>query len=300
MVGGKEKLLPPSHTGEKGRQWIKLGSYSGKTSIEAFLKRFDICSVHNGWSDSDRLDQLMCALVEPANQLLWECGTDPDWSWKDLVQILRNRYGSDSQSSLYQTQLGTRKQKEGEDLNVLVQDIRRLLTLAYPGPPSIHRETIAIRAFLDALRDKALALKVREREPASLDEAHKLALRLECYNKTEEESRDGNDRRYGRVKVVREEDNLAEVIRRVVKDELEPQRRRLEQIERLVGSPRGPFTTPVAEPRVGPVRSDEHLVWRSTSIPARRRFRKEQAKFHSTPNSLLRVSGYGTLRARLP
>ena len=246
-AGGGENKWSGDHTSGKGRQWIKLGTYNGKTSVEAFLKRFEICSGHNGWSDSDRLDQLMCALVEPVNQLLWECGTDPDWSWKDLVQTLRNRYGSGSQSSLYQTQLGTRRQKDGEDLNSLVHDIRRLLTLAYPGPHSSHREIIAIRAFLDALRDKALALKVREREPTSLDEALKLALRLECYGKAEEESTGGTDRRFGRVKAVHEEGHSTEIIRRVLKEELEPQRRRLEQLESLVETLRRPSTTAMAD-----------------------------------------------------
>ena len=217
---------------EKSRQWIKLGNYSGRSSIEAFIRRFEICAANNGWSSDERLNQLLCSLTEPANQLLFECEASSITSWTDLVQLLRSRYGSTTQVSLYQTQLATRKQKEGEDLNVLVQDIRRLLTLGYPGPASVHRETIAIRAFLDALRDKSLALKVREREPGTLDDAYKLAMRLDCYQKAEEDSKEYGERRHGRVHAVKETALSVETVRRLLKEELESCSRRLEQLEK--------------------------------------------------------------------
>ena len=125
------------------------------------------------------LDLLVCALSAPADQILWDFESTTLMTWTDLVQRLRSRYGSADQSSLYQTQLASRRQKEGEDLNVLIQDIRRLMTLAYPGCTSEYGETIAVRSFLDALRDRSLSLNIREREPKTLDQAFNLALRLD-------------------------------------------------------------------------------------------------------------------------
>jgi len=89
----------------------------------------------------------MCSLTEPANQILWDSDSASVATCSDLINRLRARYGSEDQAALYQTQLSTRKQKEGEELGVLVADIRRLMVLAYAGPPSVHSETIAIRAF---------------------------------------------------------------------------------------------------------------------------------------------------------
>ena len=221
---------------EKNRQWLKLGTFNGRTSIEAFLRRFEICSKHNGWTEEDRVSQLMCSLTEPASHILCESNTTSEFSSSDLVDVLRSRYGSANQASLYQTQLSTRRQKEGEDLSTLAQDIRRLLTLAYPGPGSVHRETIAIRAFIDAMRDKVLALKVREREPATLDDAVKLALRLECYQKTEDEGREVYERRPGRIKSVKEDGVSAETLRQILKEELESHRQRLDRFEKDLGS----------------------------------------------------------------
>ena len=181
---GKTSISSTSSHIERPRQYIKMGTYNGKTSVDAFLRKFEVCSRNNGWSDDEKLNQLTCALSEPASQLLWEFDSNTVTTWSDLVNKLRLRYGSADQTSLYQTQLNTRRQKEGEDLGSLAQDIRRLMILAYPGPTSTHSETIAIRSFLDALRDKELALKLREREPETLDSAYKLALRLEGISKS--------------------------------------------------------------------------------------------------------------------
>jgi len=53
-------------------------------------------------------------------------------------------------------------------------------------PSNETTEIIARGAFLKALRDRELALKVLEREPKTLDEAYRTALRLEAYQHTAE------------------------------------------------------------------------------------------------------------------
>src|SRR6218665_3615957 len=144
--------------------WIKLGTYNGRTAVEAFIRKFEVCSDNNGWSAEEKLNHLTCALTEPANQLLWEFDSATVHTCEDLIKRLRARYGGSDQTALYQTQLNTRRQKDGEEIASLVQDIRRLMILAYPGPITTHSEIIATRAFIDALRNKELAMKVRERE----------------------------------------------------------------------------------------------------------------------------------------
>src|SRR6218665_577920 len=52
--------------------WIKLGTYNGRTAVEAFIRKFEVCSDNNGWSAEEKLNHLTCALTEPANQLVWE------------------------------------------------------------------------------------------------------------------------------------------------------------------------------------------------------------------------------------
>src|SRR6218665_959772 len=183
---------------------IKLEKYDGKTAVAAFLAKFEVCARCNRWSDQEKTDQLMCALTGPASQLLWDMGAQENVTWKDLVLQLKARYGSEDQKSLYRIKLRTYRQGQGESLSNVVQEIRRMMALAYPGPSSDIVETVACDAFIDALANQDLAQKVREREPANLEAAYKHAVRLDAYGRSSDH---GNDmyRRHGRVKATKED-----------------------------------------------------------------------------------------------
>ena len=75
------------------------------------------------------------------------------------------------------------KRKAGESLSSLLKDIRRLFAQAFPGPPNYLSELTARDAFIEALNDRELMIKVLEREPTTLDQAFKVAERLELYRK---------------------------------------------------------------------------------------------------------------------
>ena len=58
------------------------------------------------------------------------------------------------------------------------------MALAYPKLTAEAREEIACDHFTAALNDPELALKIKERMPRTLDEALRIALRLEAWVKT--------------------------------------------------------------------------------------------------------------------
>ena len=62
-----------------------------------------------------------------------------------------------------------------------MQDIRRMMILAYPDSSSDLGKIMAKDCFLDAIFDKSLSLKVREHSPADLDAAFQLAVKFEAY-----------------------------------------------------------------------------------------------------------------------
>src|SRR6218665_3904378 len=115
---------------EKSKNVLKLEKFSGKGSLQVFLKRFDICSRHNGWSPSDRKDHLMISLTDSAAQLIWESSEIE--TAEDLIKRLEDRFGLKYQQAVYRVQLENRRQGPGETLSSLMTDIRRLLALAYP------------------------------------------------------------------------------------------------------------------------------------------------------------------------
>ena len=60
-----------------------------------------------------------------------------------------------------------------------MQDVSRLMVLAFSAQTSEMWESVAISAFLEAADDPDLALEVRKRGPTTLDEAYRDALLLE-------------------------------------------------------------------------------------------------------------------------
>ena len=81
----------------------------------------------------------------------------------------------------YRTEQRARRRCAGETLNDLFVDVKRLVALGYQAEAASSSvlDSIAKDCFIDAL-DTDLALRVREKEPSTLDNALHVALRLEA------------------------------------------------------------------------------------------------------------------------
>ena len=164
------------------RSFIKPPRFEGKDScIESHLSQFEIVAKRNRWDDCEKADYVKCSLIGEASRILRDL---PDSAtYDDVVFKLRQRYGSLEQIESFRMELKQRKRKPGESLANLLKDIRRLFMLAYPGPVNYMTEITAKDAFVDALNDRELMIKVLEREPNTLDQAFKIAERMELYQK---------------------------------------------------------------------------------------------------------------------
>ena len=106
---------------------------------------------------------------------------DSSATYEDVVSRLRERYGSLDQMEACRLALKSRRQKPGETSQHLMKDIRHVFLQAYLGPSSSLSEIIARDAFVNALQDRDLIIKIMEREPTSLDQAFEIAERMELY-----------------------------------------------------------------------------------------------------------------------
>ena len=110
------------------------------------------------------------------------------------------------------------------------------MALAFPGQSGSLWEIMARDSFLEALGDSALRLRILEREPSTLDEALKIASRLEALRKTDsEEPWDDLGRRKETLKAMAAQTDATkqkdEKIRELEKT-LQQYKRRLEGYER--------------------------------------------------------------------
>ena len=160
---------------------LKLGTYDGTTPIETFLAKFENCSDYYEWSERERLHHLKASLEKDAGQVLWDSVSYTTVA--DVIKLLKNRFGGDSQCERYRAELRSIKRKKNDTVQTVYQEIRRLMALAFPGQGGPLWETLARDAFLDALGDIDMRRRVLERDPATLDEAMKLVCRLEAIDR---------------------------------------------------------------------------------------------------------------------
>jgi len=123
--------------------------------------------------------------------------------------MLKSRYSGEWQAEKHRAELQIRRRKPNESLLEPQQDIRRLMALAYPKLTAEAREEIACDHFTNALSDPDFALKVKERAPTLLDEALRIALRLEASTKSTKLTNyeeDRTDRTKQKVRAVGKQD----------------------------------------------------------------------------------------------
>ena len=219
----------PDTTNECKPYYIKPPRFDGKGCIEAHITQFNIVANRNKWTEEEKVDFMKISLSGEASNILKDI--KEDISFEELEQRLKARYGSLDQVEAYRVQLKSRRRKRGESLSDLMKDIRRLFLLAYPGPSNYLSDITAKDAFVDALDDKELMIRVMEREPKNLEEAFKISERMELYSKrvenTERNDSDGRQKNKIRVTAVNDANNEMSMI-------VENQKAMQQQINTLV------------------------------------------------------------------
>jgi hypothetical protein len=161
---------------------IRLEKYDGKSCLETYLAKLTYVSDYFEWSAKQKLLYLRTNLEGAAGELLW---MHPEVKTvEDVIDLLQNRFGTRHQRERFRVELQSRRRKNGEELQGLFQDIVRLMSLAYPNEVSEAVNVIARDAFLQALDDPEFHLRILERDPATIDDALRIAVRLEAYEKS--------------------------------------------------------------------------------------------------------------------
>ena len=110
---------------------------------------------------------------------MWDAGPQPTVA--DVITLLRTRFGNELHSERFKAEIKVRRRRPKETLQQLYQDISKLMALAYPGSKPELSSYVAKEAFVEALNDPQLQLKVIEREPKTVEDALNIAVKMEAY-----------------------------------------------------------------------------------------------------------------------
>jgi len=111
--------------------------------------------------------------------VLWDAG--PQLTVADVINLLRTRFGNELQAERFKAEIKVRRRRPNESLQQLYQDISKLVVLAYPGSKPELSSHVAKEAFVEALNDPQLQLKVIEREPKTVEDALNIAVKMEAF-----------------------------------------------------------------------------------------------------------------------
>ena len=209
--------------------------YDGSTALEAHLAKLQNCSDYYRWDTRERLCHLKASLDGSAGQVLWQIGENA--TENDVIQLLKNRFGSLNQAERYRAELKSRRRRPGESIQSVYHDVRRLLALSFPGHSGELCEIIGRDAFLEALVDSTLRIRVLDQQPATLDEALAIVCRMEAYGGTV--STDVNDLGRRKVRTInvdppaveRNESSVSDRRLHILEEALAEQKRELRQLK---------------------------------------------------------------------
>ena len=85
-----------------------------------------------------------------------------------VVGELRARFSPAHSVDTYRIQLKQREREQGEKLAALAQDIRSLITHAYPQMDTLNTDHLAVSYFIHALRPPSIRAEVRHANPTTL------------------------------------------------------------------------------------------------------------------------------------
>jgi hypothetical protein len=118
------------------------------------LAKIHACTCYNAWDEQDKFAHLQASLVQGAAQCLWYVNSSTNQNLDQLINLLKSRFGSEDQAEKLRMEIKLRRRRAGESLQVLYQEIKRSMALAYPGPSNPTTDIVSRDAFLDALDDK--------------------------------------------------------------------------------------------------------------------------------------------------
>ena len=151
----------------------KLPTYEGKEEIEVFLVPFERLAERYNWTETEKIDRLYKSLKGKA---MWYVCSLPKAMTANYISIrdsLTKRFGRKDPPATVRRKLAEIRQK-GESNDEFGEEVRRLITQAYPGTDLEMQDQLAAESFLRGYRNSRIAYDVLNRNPKTLNEAIEL------------------------------------------------------------------------------------------------------------------------------
>ena len=155
--------------------------FNGVTSWTEWTYHFENVATVNEWDDADKLKWLKVRLTGRAQTAFQHLPETTKGDFKLAFAALKKRFEPTSRKGRYQAEFRTKRKTKSEGWAEYAEDLRKLVSQAYPELGEDAKEQLALHNFLDQLQDPLVAFNVKQKTPTTLDEAVSATLLMETY-----------------------------------------------------------------------------------------------------------------------
>ena len=157
-------------------------TFSGEATedVATWLAHFGHCAAANAWPAPQQRAMLLVRIQGAALQFVLGLANLANLTFAQLSAQLTGRFAPAGNIALHRADFRCRRRRAGETLASFGADISKLGRAAYPALPHAVQTELARDQFIDGLDTRDLRLRVRESDPATLDDAITRALHLEA------------------------------------------------------------------------------------------------------------------------
>lgn len=202
---GQERLHNPRSARASTVQCPKIHpqKYNGQHSWEVYLAQFEGITAAQGLSQGQRATLLFANLEGEALTTVVQTCTDTT-NYSVLCDTICRHFSPPRQTGFYLSQMQRRRKSKDETYESLGRDILHLASKAFPGGTVDFWEGMALNAYIDAIEEKELRSKLRDRMPTTVSQAMQWVREIETAGILENMRVGSGDGCKGRRAVVQE------------------------------------------------------------------------------------------------
>ena len=155
--------------------------FNGEASWEEWKLHFEDVAAVNEWTDDQKLKWLRVRLTGRAQKAFHRLPEEAQATYEGATIALQERFEPKSRKTRYQAEFETRRKKRSEGWADFAEDLRSLADKAFPELQAEAKECLALQTYLQQLEQPQVAFSVKQRRPATLDDAVAATLEMESY-----------------------------------------------------------------------------------------------------------------------
>ncbi len=156
-------------------------TFSGEGSWTEWKYHFENVAKVNEWNEAKKLQWLRVRLTGRAQTAIHRITGEAAASYRETLAALDERFEPKSRQTRYQAEFQTRRKKKTEGWAEFAEDLKTLADKGFPELSEDAKQQLSLQIYMQQLDHPQVAFSVKQKRPATLDEAVAATIEMESY-----------------------------------------------------------------------------------------------------------------------